>query len=599
MPAANAQAHDTSTFDSAVNLLRRGSWFTRVGFSDGSCVKRFFWLSDSLDEIRWGESPEDQRFFRVRLDEVVGMTFGQETTAFNRVKGATEDRLLPWECFSLIFVGRTLDLSSLRDDAEQWFLAVQSVVRRLGFMLIPRITRSEVLRRKVMMKIRYKASSLRRSLGDHFRITLNDCSAKLHSSIGPSTASLRSMHRNIQELKRSLIKIRQDFEQLDTEKMALVQEGVIEIFRELVSKGRQKNGNSAEEKRLLQALENERAQRRKLHDELMELKGNIRVYTRVRPLLASESSRMSQSTISGNSECLTVYNENDVRKRFFEFDYIFHPTVTQSDVFAQFQPFIQSFLDGYNVCMFAYGATNSGKTYTMEGTQSDRGVTIIALEYIFANCGKDKDITVSCVQIYNETIYDLLNDMQVLELRTTETDAFEPDQLTCVSVNSYPAALALMHAAALRRSTNSTRLNQSSSRSHLVVTVRMRGCKLNLVDLAGSENVNKSGATGPILQEAKYINKSLSALGDVIHALLEFKKDRKQHVPFRNSKLTMLLKDSLQGNSKTVMIVQVSPFSGDVVETLNSLQFASRVRSVEMGKARKSIIREVNSPVRE
>merc|ERR1712190_655144 len=144
------------------------------------------------------------------------------------------------------------------------------------------------------------------------------------------------------------------------------------------------------------------------------------------------------------------------------------------------------------------------------------------------------------------------------------------------------------------RATSTTDMNEQSSRSHSIVTVRtqctLKGSdtyigKINLIDLAGSENVNKSGVTGQGMKEAQNINKSLSALGDVIGSLVA----KSGHVPYRNSKLTMMLKDSLGGDSKTLMIVQSSPAQGNVTETLSSLNFASRARNVELGKAKQKV----------
>merc|ERR1719433_2654927 len=148
--------------------------------------------------------------------------------------------------------------------------------------------------------------------------------------------------------------------------------------------------------------------------------------------------------------------------------------------------------------------------------------------------------------------------------------------------------------ASKNRATSTTDMNDQSSRSHSIVTVRtqctLKGSdtyvgKIHLIDLAGSENVNKSGVTGQGMKEAQNINKSLSALGDVIQALVA----KTPHVPFRNSKLTMMLKDSLGGDSKTLMIVQSSPAQSNVVETLSSLNFAARARNVELGRAKKNV----------
>jgi kinesin family protein C2/C3 len=597
-----AKESEYVSFENACGILQRGTWLKLIGFSDDSVQDKFFWLSDDLREIRLGNYSKDSHCSTFYLENVVGMTFGPETTSFSQ--STSRNLLLPWCCFSLIFVGRTIDLCSITDDAHIWFLALQRVVSVHGYLLLPRMSHADVIRRKVWFKIQYKASKMNRSLRDHFRLTLSLTLQRREYPKKFGASGLTTLLGGVDSLRGSAKELRHELLKYREQQMGIVQDSIVKIIREIVSRRPLRVDRSEYENMLQTQLDAEVLARRKLHDELMELKGNIRVYTRVRPLLEYE--KYHGSAVSESAESLTVYNENDARKRNFEFDYVFHQLATQKEVFDQFEPFIQSFIDGYNVCLFAYGVTNSGKTYTMEGTMENPGVTLRALELIFRKIkNQGSSVLISCVQIYNETIYDLLNDMATLELRNIEGESFEPDKVTLVKVESYDAALTVMQTAALRRSTNSTRLNESSSRSHLVVTVRLESAdvkaKLNLVDLAGSENVNRSGATGKILQEAKYINKSLSALGDVIHALIEAKKRiSNQHIPFRNSKLTMLLRDSLQGNSKTVMIVQVSPSATDVVETLNTLQFASRVRTVEMGKPRKlGSQREIDSPVRE
>ena len=580
---------DKAALAEARRRVEVGDWLYRIGFSDCSKVMRFFWVSNDLEELRWGESREDARFLRVRLDEVIGMTFGPETTAFARLVSTYGDSL-SWTCFSLIFVGRTLDLCSTKDDADKWFMALQQVIGSRGFMLLPRLARCQVLCRKVMMKIRYKAAYLKRSLPEHFRISLEDC-ARHRASVGRAIP-LISVRDRIRGLRSAISGLREEAEVIEHDRMEMFQEGIWKVIREIVSA----RTKVKPDQQMKEELAREVAERKRLHNELMELKGNIRVFTRVRPFLPWETDRPGVNTVTTtvHSDAIQVWNEYDARKRVFEFDHIFTPHTNQGDVFKELSPFIHSFLDGYNVCLFAYGVTNSGKTYTMQGTVEAPGITIRALGLLFGDFCDTIETHLSCVQIYNETVYDLLNEMSVLELRG---ESFEAEGVTSVPVHSLQSALTIMQSAAQRRSTDSTRLNQSSSRSHFVVSIRRNGAKLNLVDLAGSENVNRSGATGKILQEAKYINRSLSALGDVIHGLIEHRG--KNHVPFRNSKLTMLLRDSLQGNSKTAMIVQVSPSQADVVETLSSLQFASRVRTVELGKASRRSLREVTSPTRD
>lgn len=201
-------------------------------------------------------------------------------------------------------------------------------------------------------------------------------------------------------------------------------------------------------------------------------------------------------------------------------------------------------------------------------------------------------------EIYNETIKDLLGGEKTkgkLDVKQNPDGTHTVPNLTDIPVTSVEEVMKCMEQAQANRTTMSTDMNEESSRSHSIVQVKTVAIhkqdkreyigKINLVDLAGSENVNKSGVAGQGLKEAQNINKSLSALGDVIQALVS----KTSHIPYRNSKLTLMLKDSLGGDSKTLMIVQNSPAQTNVTETLSSLNFASRARNVELGKAKRNV----------
>jgi hypothetical protein len=282
----------------------------------------------------------------------------------------------------------------------------------------------------------------------------------------------------------------------------------------------------------------------------------------------------------------------------------FGPESTQAEVFAETQPLVISVLDGYNVCIFAYGQTGSGKTHTMQGYGDEHGVNPRALNELF-NLAKERkgafdyDISVSLLEIYNETIRDLVEphdesgqDKKLDVKMASEGGTFVPN-LSNVAVTCMDDVLAVLATGESNRSVGKTNMNEHSSRSHMILTVsaKSRNCvtgaksfgKLHLIDLAGSERIGKSGAQGDRLKEAQNINKSLSALGDCVQSLVS----KSKHVPFRNSKLTHLLQDSLGGESKALMFVCVSPADSDVSETNCSLNFASRVRNVELGQAKR------------
>ncbi|KAK3152553.1 hypothetical protein QOZ80_2BG0160620 [Eleusine coracana subsp. coracana] len=301
---------------------------------------------------------------------------------------------------------------------------------------------------------------------------------------------------------------------------------------------------------------------RKLFNEIQELKGNIRVYCRIRPFRPTEDEKSTSIEYIGENGELVLSNPTKKGKeggKNFTFNKVFGPTTTQDMVFKDIQPLIRSVLDGYNVCIFAYGQTGSGKTYTMMGpdnaTEKEWGVNYRALNDLF-NISHDRrdtikyELGVQMVEIYNEQIrHD-------------------------------------------NRAMSATAMNERSSRSHSVVTIHVQGQDLktgnalrgalHLVDLAGSERVDRSAVTGDRLKEAQHINKSLAALGDVIFSLSQ----KNSHVPYRNSKLTQVLQTSLGGHAKTLMFVQVNPDVSSYTETLSTLKFAERVSGVELGVAR-------------
>ncbi|MFS7901640.1 putative minus-end-directed kinesin ATPase [Helianthus anomalus] len=329
---------------------------------------------------------------------------------------------------------------------------------------------------------------------------------------------------------------------------------------------------------------------RKLYNQVQDLKGNIRVYCRVRPFLGRQSNAtntvdcIEEGTISINTP--PKYGKG---RRSFSFNKIFGPSATQEEVFEDTRPLIRSVLDGYNVCIFAYGQTGSGKTHTMSGpkdlTESNQGVNYRALGDLFLLAEQRKgtfqyDVSVQMIEIYNE------------QIRNNSQNGFNVPEASLVRVSSTFDVIDLMNIGQRNRAVGATALNDRSSRSHSCLTVHvqgrdltsggvLRGC-MHLVDLAGSERVDKSEVTGDRLKEAQHINKSLSALGDVISSLAQ----KNAHVPYRNSKLTQLLQDSLGGQAKTLMFVHISPELDAVGETLSTLKFAERVATVELGAAR-------------
>ncbi|KAI6108824.1 kinesin-domain-containing protein [Pisolithus croceorrhizus] len=385
----------------------------------------------------------------------------------------------------------------------------------------------------------------------------------------------------------------------------------------------------ADAQRKIEQLENEAREaemvRRKLHNMVQELKGNIRVFCRVRPVLPHDLVPPVQTTRNGprlqtllspdkedhreivvSSTSLNAMGQERKETYNFTFDRCIpnyntrrysNPRQRRATVYEEISLLAQSCVDGYNVCIFAYGQTGSGKSFTMEGGSTEATVGMIPRAEALRNKGWEYKMEGQFLEIYNETINDLLGkgefDKKKHEIKHEKQGGTITTRVT--DVNVLPLSTP--------REVAATLMNERSSRSHSVFTLRVSGynahtgtrCEgcLNLVDLAGSERLNASGAAGDKdrLRETQNINRSLSALGDVIAALGEkgVEKGSEKHVPYRNSKLTYLLQNSLSGNSKTLMILNLSPLAAHLGESLTSLRFATKVNNTTIGTARKQV----------
>ncbi|XP_042451782.1 kinesin-like protein KIN-14E isoform X1 [Zingiber officinale] len=347
----------------------------------------------------------------------------------------------------------------------------------------------------------------------------------------------------------------------------------------------------------------EMIKRKRLFNQLQETKGNIRVFCRCRPLSEEEISSGCHAIIDfdaakdGEIGMVT----GGTTKKNFKFDRVYAPKDNQADVYEDASPLVTSVLDGYNVCIFAYGQTGTGKTFTMEGTENNRGVNYRTLEELFKIAVERKEtisysISVSVLEVYNEQIRDLLATSpsnKKLEVRQAAEGFHHVPGMVEAKVENMKEAWNVLQAGSNARAVGSNNVNVHSSRSHCMLCIMVRAknlvngectnSKLCLVDLAGSERLTKTDVQGERLKEAQNINRSLSALGDVISALAS----KTNHIPYRNSKLTHLLQDSLGGDSKALMFVQISSSNNDMGETVSSLNFASRVRGVELGPAKR------------
>eukprot|EP00300_Choanocystis_sp_HF-7_P027125 c32196_g1_i1.p1 GENE.c32196_g1_i1~~c32196_g1_i1.p1 ORF type:complete len:974 (-),score=262.51 c32196_g1_i1:114-3035(-) len=359
--------------------------------------------------------------------------------------------------------------------------------------------------------------------------------------------------------------------------------------------------------------ERELEMRVRLQDQLQSLKGNIRVFCRIRPLLGREIEDGESEAVTRTDEMtVTAEDPDDPGKpQSFMFDRVFGPQDEQQVVFDEMRELCLSAMDGYNVCLFAYGITGSGKTFTVEGGEAGRnsdklqGLVFRTIKELYRiaygerSGAYETQISVQLLELYNEEFRDLLippdQRKDKVEVRLIPEVGVVVDNVSVVPCASASEAMKLVNGGYVNRTARFTQSNNVSSRSHSILTLHLKGRniktnkvyegKLHFVDLAGSERVGKSGVQGEALKEAQAINKSLSALGDVIQALSKGEK----FVPFRNSQLTQLLKESLGGNSKTVMICNIAPCKHSMSETVNSLRFATRAHSVEMGKATQKV----------
>ncbi|XP_054856608.1 kinesin-like protein KIF25 [Eublepharis macularius] len=422
----------------------------------------------------------------------------------------------------------------------------------------------------------------------------------------------------------------------------------------------------------------EKEKRKILHNSLVELRGNIRVHCRIRPLLPFDAApgelvlenrqrSLSEKVVCAADEETILVKCNRpghaLINKTVQFERVYSAVETQETVFADVSPLLTSLLDGYNVCIMAYGQTGSGKTYTMLGPQREDnfafslkdapelGIIPRAAEEVFRLISEKPPgshwIEVSVVEVYNNDVFDLLAKDNYgtttgvkRDIITNKEGKSDIPLLVYEPVEDAVEFLELVNKGLQLRVKHPTLVHAHSSRSHLVVTLnitimavledgfgggssqklnkeyffnyphtvkddtptfpsgtispallltesteklKQMRTKLQLVDLAGSECVGMSGVTGAVLRETSFINRSLSALADVLGAISE----RRSHVPYRNSKLTHLLQDSIGGDAKLLLVLCVSPSQKYITESLQTLGFGTRARQIQRGQAKK------------
>ncbi|KAK9522843.1 hypothetical protein VZT92_019284 [Zoarces viviparus] len=332
----------------------------------------------------------------------------------------------------------------------------------------------------------------------------------------------------------------------------------------------------------------------------------VRVALRVRPLLPKEvlhNHQVCVRVVPGSAQVMLVPD------RLFSFDHAFGPTASQDEVYEScVQPLVESLVDGYNATVFCYGQTGSGKTHTLGGGNLDEegGIIDCVAEDLFLLLGEKRKsgdgveakVRVSYMELYRDELLDLLElhtNHKELHIRTDERGNTVVVGAKEMDVTSAEELLRVLETGNALRHTATTGMNEHSSRSHAILTLRLiqsdnshksslqsvRSSKLCLVDLAGSERVGKTGNTGTRLKESLFINMGLLALGNVIRALSNPGRNRHSaHIPYRGAKITRLLCDSLGGTAHTLMVACVSPSHHSVAETLSVLQFASQARHI-------------------
>ncbi len=454
------------------------------------------------------------------------------------------DRLLQTRRDDLSELKRRLN-TELEDERSQRIKEVQEIT-----------TQGAISRQRADLDIESMERELRLVKGDFQQVTADlererSLNRNLRGNLSESANTALTLETSMRALKSRI-----EYLESDSQTQSQAFADLEQQLRDAFASAKEANGK----------LRTEETLRRKLHNQVQELKGNIRVFCRVRPTLesepAEEGARISFPDVKEDSKEVEVMGLEEksslgnitTKTNAFAFDRVFGPSSQNGNVFEEISQLVQSALDGYNVCIFCYGQTGSGKTFTMS---ADDGMIPLAVHQIYDTAqsleekGWKYSMEGSFVEVYNENLNDLLgkpeefdkkkheirHDMQ--KCKTTITD------ITTVNLDSPSKVESILRRATANRSVAATKANERSSRSHSVFILKLTGENsvtgeksegtLNLVDLAGSERLSHSGSTGERLKETQNINRSLSCLGDVIGALGLGKEGG--HVPYRNSKV--------------------------------------------------------------
>ncbi|KAK3211173.1 hypothetical protein Dsin_015879 [Dipteronia sinensis] len=431
------------------------------------------------------------------------------------------------------------------------------------------------------------------------RYSISAASVSPHSS----NVSKQALATKVQRLKDEVKLAKEDYLELRQEAGDLQEysnaklDRVTRYLGVLAEKTRKLDQVALETEARISPLINEK---KRLFNDLLTAKGNIKVFCRIRPLFEEEG----HSIVDFPDDCTIRVNTGDDSisnpKKDFELDRVYGPHVGQAELFSDVQPLVQSALDGYNVSILAYGQTNSGKTHTMEGSSHDRGLYARCFEEVFDLSNSDSTSTsrfnfsITVFDLYNEQIRDLLSEsggsLKKIHLGSSESVI----ELVQEKVDNPLEFSKVLKSAFQKRGNDDSKFSVSHLiiMMHIYYTNLVTGenlySKLSLVDLAGSESSIAEDENGERVTDLLHVMKSFSALGDVLSSLTS----RKDIVPYENSMLTKVLADSLGGSSKTLMIVNVCPNAANLSETLSSLNFSARARNSVLSLGNRDTIKK-------
>lgn len=408
-------------------------------------------------------------------------------------------------------------------------------------------------------------------------------------------SKLQKLHDKVKSAKGDYLELRQEASDLQEYSNAKL-DRVTRYLGVLADRARKLDQVALESEARISPLIIEK---KRLYNDLLTSKGNVKVYCRTRPLFEDEGSSIVEFPDDYTIRINTGDDSVNSQKKDFEFDRVYGPHVGQGELFHDVQPLVQSALDGYNVSIFAYGQTRSGKTHTMEGSSQERGLYFRCFEELFDLSNSDItstsgfDFYATVFELYNEEVHDLLSNSQTSLPKVCMGAPNSYAELVQEKVENPLDFSRVVKMGILNRGSDLMKSNVS----HLVITIHIHYSnwitkesmysKLSLVDLAGSEGLNVD-SRGERVTDLLHVMKSLSALGDVLSSLTS----KKDTITYGNSRLTKILEDSLGGNSKTLLIVNICPNASNLSETLSALNFSARARNSELSLGNRDTIKK-------